>query len=113
MNLQLGDLTEAKANALRAVQADPRAHAARVLLARVRTALDERDAALADFRVALELARPRMAPAGGAPIAVPAHQALHNLEQLIYLEQVDNLAPGALLPVPAGVRWRSTGSTSC
>jgi tetratricopeptide (TPR) repeat protein len=104
MNFQSGDLTEAKENALKAVAADPREHAARVLLARVRSALDERDAALADFRAALELARPPMAPASGGPIAVPAHQALHNLEQLIYLEQVDNLAPGTLLPVAAGVR---------
>ena len=104
MTFQLGELTEAKENALKAVEADPREHSARVLLARVRTALDERDAALADFRAALELARPAMAPAGGGPIALPAHQALHNLEQLIYLEQVDNLAPGTLLPVPAGVR---------
>src|SRR5262249_30153373 len=99
MNLQLGHLTEAKENALRAVETDSREHAARVLLARVRTALDERAAALADFRAALELARPRMAPAGDGPIAVPAHQALHNLEQLIYLEQADGLQPGALLPV--------------
>lgn len=104
MNFQLGDLTEAKENALKAVGADPREHAGRVLLARVRTALDERDAALADFRAALKLARPQMAPASGGPIAVPAHQALHNLEQLIYLEQVDNLAPGTLLPVAAGLR---------
>jgi tetratricopeptide (TPR) repeat protein len=81
MNFQLGDLTEAKENALKAVTADPREHSARVLLARVRTALDERDAALADFRAALELARPRTPPAGGGPIALPAHQALHNLEQ--------------------------------
>jgi tetratricopeptide (TPR) repeat protein len=93
MNFQLGDLTEAKENALKAVGADPREHAARVLLARVRTALDERDAALADFRAALKLARPRTAPASGGPIAVPAHQALHNLEQLTYLE-----------PVAAGLR---------
>ena len=104
MNFQLGNLTEAKNNALEAVEADPRDHAALVLLARVRTALDERGAALVDFRAALELARPRMAPANGGPIAVPAHQALHNLEQLIYLEQVDNLAPGTLLPVAAGLR---------
>jgi hypothetical protein len=104
MTFQLGELTEAKENALKAVEADPREHSARVLLARVRTALDERDAALADFRAALELARPAMAPAGGGPIALPAHQALHNLEQLIYLEQVDNLAPGTLLPVPAELR---------
>ena len=104
MTFQLGELTEAKENALKAVEADPREHTARVLLARVRTALDERDEALADFRAALELARPRMAPTGAGPIALPVHQALHNLEQLIYLEQIDNLAPGTLLPVAAGVR---------
>ena len=67
MAFQLGELTEAKENALKAVEADPREHSARVLLARVRTALDERDAALADFRAALELARPPAAPAGGGP----------------------------------------------
>jgi hypothetical protein len=104
MNLQLGDLTEAKENALTVVAADPRDHSARVLLARVRTALDEGDAALADFRAALELARSQTAPASGGPIDLPAHQALHNLEQLIYLEQVDNLAPGTLLPVGTGLR---------
>lgn len=104
MNFQLGNLAEAKQNALKAVEADPRQHPARVLLARVRAALDEFDAALADFRAALELARPQTAPAGGGPIAVPAHQALHNLEQLIYLEQADKLAPGTLLPVDPGLR---------
>ena len=103
MNLHLGELAEAKENALKAVAADPREHTARVILARVRAALDERDAAVADFRAALELA-PRTAPTGGGPIAVPAHQALHNLEQLIYLEQVDKLAAGTLLPVPANLR---------
>ena len=50
------------------------------------------------------LPAPAMAPAGAGPIALPAHQALRNLEQLIYLEQVDNLAPGTLLPVPANLR---------
>lgn len=103
-SLQLGSLTEAKDTALRAVQADPLEHAARVLLARVRTALDEREAALADFRAALELAPPQTASVGSGPIAVPAHQALHNLEQLVYLEQVDHLAPGALLPAPGELR---------
>ena len=104
MTFQLGELTEAKENALKAVEADPREHSARVLLARVRTALDERDAALADFRDALKLAPPQAPPAGGGPIALPAHQALHNLEQLIYLEQVENRPPGSLLPVPVAVR---------
>ncbi len=103
-NLQMGDLIEAKGNALAAVEADARNHAARVLLARVRTALDERDAALADFCAALELARPTTVSADGGPIAVPAHQALHNLEQLTYLERIGNLAPGTLLPAPPALR---------
>lgn len=104
MTFQLGELQEAKETALKAVEADPHEHPARVLLARVRAALEETEEALADFKAALELARSRMAPPGNGPIAVPAHQALHNLEQLIYLEQVDHLAPGTLLPVPPGVR---------
>ena len=112
MNFQLGDLTEAKENALKAVEADPREHTARVLLARVRTALDERDAALADFRAALKLARSPMAPAGGGPIAVPAHQALHNLEQLIYLEQVDNLALARVAGARRFERMAQRSSTS-
>lgn len=104
MTLQLGELTEAKESALAAVAADPQDHAARVMLARARTALDEPAAALADFRAALRLARLGMTPAGGGPIAVHAHQALHNLEQLVYLEQADNLPPGTLLSVPSGLR---------
>lgn len=104
MTLQLGELAEAKQSALAAVAADPQDHAARVMVARVRTALDEPAAALADFRAALRLARLGMSPVGGGPIAVHAHQALHNLEQLVYLEQADNLPPGTLLPVPRGVR---------
>jgi tetratricopeptide (TPR) repeat protein len=104
MNFQLGDLAEAKENALKSVAADAGQHAARVLLARIRAALDEREAALADFDAALKLVHARKAPAGAGPIAVPAHQALHNLEQLVYLEQVDKLAPGTLLPAAAGLR---------
>lgn len=99
VSLQLGDLTEAKANALEAVEANCQDHAARVMLARIRAALDERDAALADFQAALALARPQIEMAAAGPIALPVHQALHNLEQLIYLEQVDNRPRGALLPV--------------
>ena len=103
-NFQLGDLTEAKENALKAVEAGPREHTARVMLARARAALDETEAALVDFRAALELSRSHGASGDGAPIAVPAHQALHNLEQLCYLEQVDSLAPGTLLPAPPALR---------
>ncbi|MFZ5781327.1 MAG: tetratricopeptide repeat protein [Pseudomonadota bacterium] len=99
MEFQLGRLSAAKAGALRAVEVAPGEPAPRALLARVRVALDEPEAALVDFSAALERALPpSIASSGNAPIAVPAHQALHNLEQLAYLEQVGGLPPGTLLP---------------
>src|SRR5262245_52864347 len=55
VQLLLGDLSAAKDNALHVVQAAPRNAQARALLARIRSALDERPAALADFRAALDL----------------------------------------------------------
>jgi tetratricopeptide (TPR) repeat protein len=95
VNLQIGDLVAAKHQALKSVEASPRDAEARVLLARIRAALDEREAALDDFRVALDLAPP---PAED-PAGTPVHFALHNLEQLDYLERKGGLAIGALLPM--------------
>ncbi|MFI5029522.1 MAG: hypothetical protein ACHQPH_02350 [Reyranellales bacterium] len=95
VNLQLGDLAAAKHQALKAAEAAPRDAEARALLARIRAALDEREAALDDFRAALELATP---PAED-PAGTPVHFALHNLEQLDYLERKRGLAAGTLLPI--------------
>jgi hypothetical protein len=100
MQLLLGDLLAAKENALQVVQAAPRNAKARALLARIRAALDERPAALADFRAALDLSFAAVTP----PADTPAHLALHNLEQLGYLEQAKSLRPGTLLPVAPPLR---------
>ncbi len=100
-NMGLGDPLAAKEIALRLVEADPQRLEARLLLARIRAALDERAAALADFRTALDLSA---ATATSPPASIPAHLALHNLEQLAYLEEVQGLAPGTLLRVSATQR---------
>ncbi|MCW5733556.1 MAG: bacterial transcriptional activator domain-containing protein [Enhydrobacter sp.] len=100
VNLQLGDLAAAKEHALKVVEAAPADSEARALLARIRAALDERDDALADFHAVLELAP----PAPPDPAGTPVHLALHNLEQLTYLEQLHGLPAGTLLPMPAAQR---------
>ena len=100
VNLQIGDLAAAKAQLLKAVAVAPGHAEARALLARVRAALDEREAALDDFGTALELATPPPEDPAGTPV----HLALHNLEQLDYLERLHGLPPGTLLPLPAAQR---------
>lgn len=72
----------------------------RALLARVRAALDKREAALDDFGAVLELAPPPSEDPAGTPV----HLALHNLEQLDYLERLHGLPSGTLLPLPAAQR---------
>lgn len=100
MQLMLGELAAAKDKALQVVGAAPRHAKARALLARIRAALDERPAALADFRAALDLSFASATP----PADTPAHLALHNLEQLRYLEKAKGLAAGSLLPVAEPLR---------
>jgi hypothetical protein len=95
VNLQLGDLAAAKHQAVRAAEAAPRDSEARAVLARIRAALDEREAALDDFRAVLELAPPPAEDPNGTPV----HVALHNLEQLDYIERKQGLASGTLLPM--------------
>jgi hypothetical protein len=100
VHLQLGDLAAAKAGVLKVVAATPGHAEARALLARIRAALDEREAALDDFGAVLELTpAPPEDPAG-----TPVHLALHNLEQLDYLERLHGLPAGTLLPLPAAQR---------
>lgn len=100
VDLQLGDLADAKQHVLKVVEAAPEHAEARALLARIRAALDERAAALDDFSAALDLAPP---PAED-PTGTPVHFALHNLEQLDYLERQHGLPSGTLLPISAAER---------
>ena len=107
VNLELGKLSAAKKTVLKVVEADPQRVEALILLARIRAALDEREAALADFRTALDLsaadddARAAADVAANRSVSTPVHAALHNLEQIAYLEEAHGLPPGALLPVSA------------
>ena len=87
MALQLGLLAEALDAAQKAVAADPTYHNARVMLARSHVARDENEAAIADFKLALAMTRPGQSPLPNGPVPVPAHQALHTLEQLAWMEQ--------------------------
>ena len=100
VNLQLGDLASAKRHALKAVEAAPGHSEARALLARIRAALDEREAALDDFSAVLDLAPPPAEDQDGTPV----HFALHNLEQLDYIERARGLPGGSLLPMTAAER---------
>jgi len=100
VNLQLGDLEAAKTQVLKAVEVAPQNAEARGLLARVRAALDEREAALDDFSAVLDL----VPPLPEDPAGTPVHLALHNLEQLDYLERLHGLPTGTLLPLPAAQR---------
>ena len=100
VNLQLGDLASAKRHVLKAVEAAPGHAEARALLARIRAALDEREAALDDFSAVLDLAPPPAEDPDGTPV----HFALHNLEQLDYIERTQGLPGGSLLPMTAAER---------
>jgi len=101
VNLQLGDLAAAKDQALKAVEAAPRDAEARALLARIRAALDEREAALGDFNAVLALTPPK---SEDDPAGMPVHLALHNLEQLDHIERMQGLPTGTLLPMSAEQR---------
>jgi hypothetical protein len=100
MQLMVGDLSAGKDSIQRVVEDAPRNAKARALLARIRGALDERSAALRDFRAALDLAL----AAANPPAETPAHLALHNLEQLAWLEKTKGLGAGTLLPVAEPLR---------
>ncbi|MBN9088775.1 MAG: tetratricopeptide repeat protein [Reyranella sp.] len=100
VDLQLGHLADAKQHVLKVVEAAPGHVEARALLARIRAALDERSAALDDFSAVVELSSPTAEDAAGTPV----HLALHNLEQLDYLERLHGLSAGTLLPMSAAER---------
>ena len=99
VNLQLGDLPAAKEHVLKVVEAAPAhyrgaasagPHSRRARRTRGRTCR---------FPCRLDLSPPSPDPA-----ATPVHLALHNLEQLAYLEQLHGLPPGTLLPISAAQR---------
>lgn len=104
--LLLGECAAAKTDVLKVVEADPNRWEARFLLARLHAGLDERDEALSEFRASLDL---HLAANAQKPVGqVPAHYALHTLEQLAYIEEVEGRPPGSLLPLDPAQREQAS-----
>jgi tetratricopeptide (TPR) repeat protein len=85
--LELGELDSALRHASVAVESEPSSAPARALLARVNVALGRYPAALSDFVAAAELRRREHPP---EEYSIPAHFALHNIEQLDHLLSIDS-----------------------
>jgi tetratricopeptide (TPR) repeat protein len=80
--LELGKHDSALHHASVAVESEPSSAPARALLARVKVALGRYASALSDFVAAAELRRAEHPP---EEYSIPAHFALHNIEQLEHL----------------------------
>ena len=83
--LELGEDKSALHHASAAVESDPSSAPARALLARVNVALGHYRRALPDFVAAAELRRQEHPP---EEYSIPAHFALHNIEQLDHLRTI-------------------------
>lgn len=83
--LELGEDKSALRYASAAVESEPSSAPARALLARVNVALGHYRRALPDFVVAAELRRQEHPP---EEYSIPAHFALHNIEQLDHLRSI-------------------------
>jgi tetratricopeptide (TPR) repeat protein len=83
--LELGEDKSALRYALAAVESEPSSAPARALLARVNVALGHYRRALPDFVAAAELRRQEHPP---EEYSIPAHFALHNIEQLDHLRTI-------------------------
>ena len=83
--LELGEDKSALRYASAAVESEPSSAPARALLARVNVALGHYRRALPDFVAAAELRRQEHPP---EEYSIPAHFALHNIEQLDHLRTI-------------------------
>jgi tetratricopeptide (TPR) repeat protein len=82
--LELGQHDSALRYASAAVEKDPSSAPARDLLARVNLALGQLDSALSDYVTLAALCREQQ-PAPPEQFSIPAHFALHNIEQLDHI----------------------------
>jgi tetratricopeptide (TPR) repeat protein len=83
--LELGEHESALRHVTAAVESEPSSAPARALLARVNVALGHYRSALSDFVTAAELRRQEHPP---EEYSIPAHFALHNIEQLDHLRAI-------------------------
>ncbi len=82
--LELGEDDKALRYASAAVESDPASAPARDVLAKVHLASGDYDAALSDFEAVAVLGREQR-PVPPAEFSIPAHFALHNVEQLDHI----------------------------
>ena len=84
-NLELGEHDKAVHYALAAVESDPNSAPARDVLAKVHVALRNYASALSELEAVAALGRDERLAAQPAQYSVPAHFALHNVEQLDHI----------------------------
>ncbi len=96
VKLHLCRLDAAKEAVLQVVEAYPHRSDARFLLGRILAAKGEHEPALAAFNASLD--QHGAMPEGGMTSPLALHYALHNLEQLTYIEETQGLEAGTLLP---------------
>ena len=97
---ELGDYDAALRNASAAVDQDPSSAPARDMLAKVNLALGHYDSALTDYIGLAALCR-EQSPKPPDQCSIPAHYALHNIEQLEHILTVakrENPTSGGVLP---------------
>ena len=83
--LELGHLHKALHYATRGVETDPSSAPARDVLAKVHVAQENYSLALSELQAVAALGREERLAAGPAQYSVPAHFALHNVEQLEHI----------------------------
>jgi tetratricopeptide (TPR) repeat protein len=82
--LELGEYERARRYASVAIESEPSSAPARAVLARVNVALGRYTSALSDFATVADLLR-KQQPAPPDEYSIPAHFALHNIEQLDHI----------------------------
>ena len=100
-SLELGNVDTALRYATAAVESDPSSAPARDVLAKVHVAQEDFASALADLEAVAALGRDERLAAAPAQYSIPAHFALHNVEQLEHIlatgTSAERSAAGALL----------------
>jgi len=96
--LELGEHDRALHYASVAVERDPSSVPARVVLAKVNVGLRDYGSALSDFGAVAALSREQH-PMPPDKFSIPAHVALHNVEQLVHILTVGNCDAQALAGV--------------
>ena len=93
--LALGHNNSAYRHAIALVEQDPSSAPARDVLAKANLALGQLDSALAEYLTLAALCREQQ-PAPPEQFSIPAHFALHNIEQLEHILAANRVGAGAM-----------------